>query len=279
MEFSRILVCTSLSGSARAALRPLLALAAPGVCVTLCHVVDALSDWVPVSSDLRGLVERGAERAQSRLWAEAEWLEASGLTVEPALLRGEIAPAVLEEAARRRAELVVVGALEAEGRSVPLRLMRASTAPVLVAPRQPGPPLAQVLCPVDLSPGCVPGLAAGQSIGARLGLPVSLHFVAKPPRSLASLVGAADPGAIALASAAGAALEAFAVHHGAATLARESEVSMEPADRIAALAQPGTLTCMTSRGRGELERLLLGSTVEAVARTCRGPLLLIPSRT
>lgn len=199
---------------------------------------------------------------------------------------------LVDAAARCRAELLVIGARGLDGWRYPLlgtharRLLGRAPCPVLAVHPADPPPAGEawrVLAATDFSPDAVRAVrAAVRLLGPQVGEVVLLHVLPPPPF---------DPAEGGTASAATAILRETARDRALAQLAVDAEALrrsgvavrtelvegvrpqaiLEAADRLAA-----ELLVMGGRGRGGVEHLLLGSTVEPVAQHARRPLLVFP---
>jgi nucleotide-binding universal stress UspA family protein len=148
-----ILMATDLSPASGRALSRAVGLAAgSGAGLAVLHVVD---DRLP--EDLVETVERGAQAAiRSQLSALPA---AAGLAVDIRVIRGDPFAAILEEAWRRKADLVVLG----NHRKAPLvdlvrgttveRVLRQGTFPALVVKDAPAGPYRRCLVALDLATG------------------------------------------------------------------------------------------------------------------------------
>lgn len=305
----RLLVPLDGSSLAAQAIPYVRALAAPGAEVLLLWVV-------PEPETLRGgvtgrvlfseedILRADEEAAQKALGAVAERLRRvdGALRVEVAVAVGDPAEAIVEVAAERGADLIVVAShgRGAVGRwvfgSVADRVAR--TAPVPVAIVRPvageGAPVADVtvagrqrlVVPLDGSDLASRALAVAGQLAKRLGLPILLLNVVEPAAWVSPLVAAgmpyADPGYEAIRSdlraTGGRLLRQAAERLEAAGLAVTWQVlDGSPATGVLGSERPSDLIVLTSHGRSGVRRWLLGSVAEKLVREGVAPVLLVPS--
>ncbi|MGF6660157.1 nucleotide-binding universal stress UspA family protein [Paraburkholderia atlantica] len=142
---NRVLVAVDGSDTALDALRTALAIAPPDACIKVVYAADdrfAWCEWLPfevVSQHRIDVLRRGAAM-----------LEQSRRPTETALLEfdddsGDASTAILDEAQRWHADLIVMGSHGMRGTPHPLpghvtsRTLRDAACPVLVCPRDPSP--------------------------------------------------------------------------------------------------------------------------------------------
>lgn len=218
--------------------------------------------------------------------------DAVRLIVAP--FRGSPAARLAELAVEEGADLVVVGSHQRQGLdralqgSVSTMLMRHSAASVLVVPgalaqRMPAPADTggrRVLVATDLSP--LGNRAARFAFGMLpVGSRVRLVTVQPPRQAVPALVQSAA--ADALLEQWRHELQALVPAESAARgLSVEIDVieAEDPAEAIRAAAEriDADLVCMGTTGRTGLSAALLGSVAQAVLRSCRRPVMLVPAR-
>ena len=206
--------------------------------------------------------------------------------VTPATIRtlevrpGRAAHVLAESVARRRAGLVVLGG-KRHGRLA--RAVRGSTAhylaralgiPLLVTSNR-RPSLGRVLVTVDLSAAAPRTLAAGVALARALGARVRVLHVIEPIRYATVVLRAPD--ARAFDERSRASLARLAARFGIP----ESDTAVRrgvAADAIAAEAAEwrADLIVVGAQGKGFVDRLLIGSTTEALLDRLPASLLVIP---
>lgn len=306
----RIVVPLDGSDLGERALPWVLALAEPKAEVVLFRAV-------PEAEPIRGLlgnIEQTAEQVTERyrtiarqdLAQAAGQLRgesaAAGLTVVEVVETGLPTRAILATVVTREADLVVMAShgRGAAGRlafgSVADELVRASPIPVVVirptedeegvAPSGPAK-IGRVVVPLDGSDLARRALPIASGLATRLGVPLRLVTAVELPRAGGSMAGLGlEPGFGAGSEELYARMQAEATQIleemrrglGVDGTAIETEVlAGNPADAIIQDAGAADVVVMTSRGRGGVERLLLGSVAEKLVRSGRGPVLLVPA--
>lgn len=288
-----VLALTDFSDSARAAgERAAHLAAATGRPLVLLHVLDlttlaAVDALLPEGAGVAtGMVREAAVTALTR---EADRLRLTlGADARPELLEGPLLASLLAAIARVAPALVVVGA---QGQSAlrPFllgstaeRLLRKTSAPVLVVKRPADQPYVRVLVPVDFSADAASALRT-----ARDWLPqthLSVLHVYDPDFSASLMVDWPDTAALERyrhqqRQQATQALHAFidttlGAHGDASGLLRSGPVARCITEAIDGLGSE--LVVMGSHGRGFLEQALLGSTTRHVLAQCSADVLVVP---
>lgn len=210
-------------------------------------------------------------------------------TTEVAAAEGDVVPTILDEAAARRADLVVVGTHGRSGLdrallgSVAEQLMHRAACPVLTVPPAADRPArrrpARVLCPVDESPASLQAVGVAREIlhgtAGRLTL---LHVVDWPAGGEPATHGsfAVPEYRQHLLDDAHERMRAIAQEPGAPRVS--TEVVVEAGEPVAAIlawarAHAPDLIVMGAQGRGGLRLALFGSTAEGVVRAAACPVL------
>jgi nucleotide-binding universal stress UspA family protein len=116
--------------------------------VVLVHGVEfrPLPDETGLMIEYAAVLAAGAERtAHQRLARLARRLQATGLRVEPVCRQAMAADLILDEATRRRADLIALGShghtalFDLFAGSTAHRVLRRASCPVLVVPARPAP--------------------------------------------------------------------------------------------------------------------------------------------
>ncbi len=292
-----ILVATDLTESSDAAVASAAALAArTGAPLHLVHALDFAD--APYAR-----VEPAPATFQDRLAAADEAVEAQLARAAPEgavvatreLILYSPWKAIAERAVRVRAELIVLGGHCPRGLADRLlgttadRVLRRAPVPCLLV-RMPLPlPLARVLVPVDFSANGAPALDAAFRWAARLGAPaaggragpgavelVALHVVSPAIRL---------PGGAVAEEAAGRELARLVERarlragRGAEAVSVRQEIrSGDAAEEILRRAADGAadLVVLGTHGQGAIERAIIGSVAQAVARAASCAVLLTP---
>jgi nucleotide-binding universal stress UspA family protein len=232
------------------------------------------------------------QRAEADLTASAEPLRAGGLAVDVSVYYDQPGRAILDAAAHRPADLIV---MSTHGRSGPGRwifgsvaddVLRHARVPVLLVPGacQPGWAAAgagrQVLVPLDGSELAEEALAPACELAERLGAGVRLLRVVEPPVPLVA-DELSYPSAVAQdaeLAAAQAYLDRVLARLRATGRAGEGSVLVgDPATTIPTVAreQGVDVIAMATHGRSGLARLVLGSVATGVLQRAAMPLLLV----
>jgi nucleotide-binding universal stress UspA family protein len=231
--------------------------------------------------------------AETYLDGVARRLDAPDLTVDTAAPYGDAAQAVVDEAARRRVDLI---AMSTHGRSgvgrwlfgsVADHVLRHAAAPVLLVPtaavcRWPADAARRILVPLDGSALAPAALGPAADLARLLDGELLLTQVVVPPQYAMQV--AAEPYVLpdvdeeAELAAARRDLEAAAEPLRRAGLAVATQALVGwPATEIAATARAGgaALIAMATHGRGGLARLALGSVAVGTLQQAGVPVLLV----
>ncbi|MEJ7763662.1 MAG: universal stress protein [Thermomicrobiales bacterium] len=299
-----ILVPTDGSATSNQALLHALTLAGGGAEITLLHVIEQAE---PIR-DLWGHVEEsGDERTRALLGAAKRDLDAlrdatplpAGVTVTDLVQAGRPARQIDQVASEIGADLVVMGS---QGRGAAGRLTFGSVADAVS--RSSGPPLMVVHTGGNAASGVTPAPVRrlvvpvdGSEVSQRA-LPVAVAMARRQGVPIVLLMSVETPmvGSPAFGMDAGAGMMMAGMEDEMATAARETlnaametvtaagiapdQVSTEvvrgaPAAAIETFTGPGDLIVMASRGRGGVERFLLGSVAERLTRHARCPVILV----
>ena len=284
-EPSTVIIGDSLGDESERVLR--VGLAAASALGAVAHVVHAYEDHalqVVAAAEPRGYV--AAQDGRRTAWTVLQQ-QARGLEVPDEQVRMRPGPAdriLAEEAASRRASLVVVGGRQDLGRwpgigSTADRLSNTLHCPLLIVhPGAPFPPRA-ALAPVDLSEISAGGLRSGLPLLERWGVAaesVEVLFVLDPLESQGwPHFAPAD-----VARFAAEELERFTIFNGgahAAGLRRRVRVGKARVEAIEEAATgPYDLLLVSTRGRSGWKRWLDGSFAATVAHRVRGSVLVVP---
>jgi nucleotide-binding universal stress UspA family protein len=268
-----------------------------GAEVHLVHVVlpEPDVDFKTPQEDLewRERVRDGAERYLS---AHAEAARAAGVSALTAVLEGPVADALLDYAAEQEVDLI---ALTSHGEggvrrfwlgSVADALLRSGQVDVLVVrpwdeteERSAGEPrFARILVPLDGSEAAERALGPATELAERLGASLVALRVVPKPMELTSIYGV--PGVELRGERHQARVQEATAYVGAVA-ERISRAHVEghvvessgAADGIvdAARALEADLVVLTSRGHGEMTRLVIGSVADKVVRTTTRPVWVV----
>lgn len=276
----------------------------------LVHAADtgaiSTASWKsPAQRTLEERVRRRAAELSGRLAAERQRAAANGVTVEHALIEGRPHVAVIDDATRQQARMIVVGPHGETGpaeimRSAALewllgitadRVLRGAPCPVLVASnRGDMPPLAngRWLVALDFEPASREALGLALRLAARVGATVTAaHALGAVP--LTSLAEAPAPAADdwdpdAEETSARAHLEQVVAEARAAIPGAPAVVPrVVRGSPAAAITQLGadlgaTLLVVGTHGRTGLAHGLLGSVAERILRRATVPVLVARSQ-
>ncbi|HEU5430336.1 MAG TPA: universal stress protein [Thermomicrobiales bacterium] len=290
--FDTILVPLDGSPAAERAL-PYVALL-PSRRVRLLQVFPDITEWFHPSEPLLDAWRTGrADDAADYLWQAGAPLRQQGRQVDETWAFGDPAAEIVAAArdadliamtthGRGLAERVALGSVAdrvARHAATPTLLVRAGDHPVA------GPPIAQLVVPLDGSPLADQALPVAADLAALLRVPVRL--IRALDVDLIRAVILAGPAAAAAYAGAQADLEREAVRDldaRAATLRQRGLAVTTEIRRGAPIAelldaiQPADLVVLTSHGRGGVGRWLLGSVAEQLVRRAAGPVLLLHAR-
>jgi nucleotide-binding universal stress UspA family protein len=275
--FTRILVPLDGSPESNAALPATRTLArATGASVFLLHVRESAES------------EAFTEEKLQRIAAE---LAGNGLHVESAVRPGRAADEILQQVAEQAADLVIMrtrgraGIERAVMGSVAERLLSRSDVPIVML--RPGgrrlDRIANVLVPVDGTPGGAFALASGVGLAKATGARIHLVEVVVPLMLNALDPAEYDPGWDEEAQNAARTYVAGLVarlHDAGVVADGEARIAPDIAGSIvqAALEQSSDLIAMSTHALTGLQRAVLGSVADAVVRGSACPVLLLHRR-
>jgi nucleotide-binding universal stress UspA family protein len=278
--FTRILVPLDGTPQSNAALPAARTMAhATGAAVFLLQVLE--------SSD----AETSTTAAADKLKRVADELAGSGLRVESAVRRGKAADEILEQVRELAADLVIMrtrgqaGIQRALMGSVAERLLSRSDVPIIML--RPGGRrfvrIADLLVPVDGTPGGALALASGVGLAKATGARVRLIEVVVPLKFEALTPSEYDPGWDDEAQSAAQTYVAGMVarlHSAGVVVQGDARMAPDVAGSIvqAADEHASDLIVMSTHALTGLQRALLGSVADAVVRTSACPVLLLHRR-
>ncbi|MCM2270083.1 MAG: universal stress protein [Thermoanaerobaculia bacterium] len=203
----------------------------------------------------------------------------------------EVERGILEVATAEQVDLMVLGTHGRRGASHLLigstaaELLRRSEVPVLVVPsrsQRPAGRLRRILAPTDFSPSASVAVTSARELAAETGATLELfHVLPNLEVPLPMNPGSFGAGIVAdLEPAARAALAELAARPGPAA---KIEIAVWQGPAAASIVNRATetdvdLVVLASHGRSGLDRLLLGSVTEKVARLSSCPVLVLPAR-
>lgn len=267
-----------LAEQALAVTRPLALL--DGAEVTLLRVPDMAQVFIPAESGYSLLypdISINQARAEAQDYLEQTRAKlGSAIKTHAHLGSGEVAAAIVDDANRARADLIVMSSHGYSGvtrwmlGSVAEKVLHAAACPVLVVRQQP--PCKRILIPLDGSPLAEQVLPAAMSVATALQLPVTLLRVLPPlaPEELAELDEAERGLGVRLQEEIRAEAEDY-LHQTLRGHPTSSDVSValeggNPARAILHYAETHAcdLIAMATHGRTGLRRWLYGSVTEKV---------------
>lgn len=293
-KVERILVATSLARASDSVLLAGHALArATGAELVIFHAFPLPPSYVVAPLGVAAVDPEGLEREREKraLRVVEQALRIDGGWPEPDVVVEVGAPhrMLLETAASRDADLLVVGGSEAQGPWAPLlgstadRVLRKATCPVLVVRGDLARPPRRVLAPVDLSPVAEAALARG------LGQ-LDAWSAAGGPAALVEVLFVLDPADREGLQFTAEQIDGLAERELGALIDRLSGASrsrLEPTIRVGLPRheilehldeQPVDLVILATHGRGGFDRLLLGSIAASVAHRAPASVLFLPPR-
>jgi nucleotide-binding universal stress UspA family protein len=245
----------------------------------------------PEPEELEGRLHQLAESEMAGLLAEHQDRQ---LKISKAVRRApEIERGILDFAAAEGADLLIMGTHGRRGPahllmgSVTTEVLRRAELPVLVVPARetrPAGRLRRILAPTDFSRPSLDAVATARTLAADTGAALELFHVVPElevplPMNPGGLGTLATP-VVDLIPAAREALERIAAGPGAeATISTEVwQGPAAPSILNRASETDADLIVVATHGHSGLDRLLLGSVAEKVARLSTCPVLVVPAR-
>ncbi len=290
MRFERLLVPLDGSEAAHVAL-DYAALIPSRVVILLSVIPDGMAELVSWGDERREEWRAAVlARVTAYLDEAAATLERQGREIETRVGWGDPAEHIL--AAAVEADLII---MTTHGRgagerilfgSVADRVVRHAPIPVLMVRGGERPvkeaPVSRLIVPLDGSPLAEQALPVAMDLADDLG--VRIHLVrtleTEKLRSVIRLSPSAAASYAASVSSLRTVATAYLEEQAKRVRSRDIPVSIQvvegsPAEELCHLARPGDIIVMTTRGRGGLQRWLLGSVTERVVREAPVPVLVV----
>lgn len=290
MRFERLLVPLDGSDAAQAAL-DYAALIPSRVVILLSVIPDGAAEFLAWGPEQREEWRAAAvARVTAYLDEVAATLERQGREVETRVAWGDPAEQIL--AAATGADLII---MTTHGRgagerilygSVADRVVRHAPIPVLLVRGGERPvkesPVSRLIVPLDGSPLAEQALPVAMDLADDLG--VRIHLVraleTEKLRSVLRLSPSAATTYVSSVESLRSVAAAYLEEQAKRVRSRDIPVTTQvvegsPADELCRLARPGDIIVMTTRGRGGLQRWLLGSVTERVVREAPVPVLVV----
>lgn len=288
---NRILLPTDFSDSAEQAARHALFLAQQyGSTLHLLHVVSPPAPEPLLSQEIYQKLDTKAYEQLTRIYTASA---TNGIEIELAIERGEVAPAILDYAARHEIDLIVMGTHGRRGikrlfmGSVTEEVVREAGIPVFAVRERdepfPAKSLQRILVPLDLSEHSRRALTYAKKLAASYDARIDLLHV---------IVALAHPGIYGMIPNPTPEVTKDLKKRVKQEMRRRIEEAKGPEVEVAfhlvrgdasgsildfAEEQGTDLIVMTSHGLTGLDRFMLGSVTEKVMRSARCPIYIVKS--
>ena len=162
-----------------------------GASLTVLHVYDAILASIPgLPTRLDEIPESELSRVHEKMLTSCAAATAAGVRVEAAVAMGDAAAAILDRAARVKADLIVIGTHGLSGfehlmlGSVAEKVLRKAGCTVLTVPPHAEPPplpFKRILCAVDFSDWSLRALGLARSLAKESGAGLTIMTVIEWP--------------------------------------------------------------------------------------------------